>query len=96
MPEAAAVLIRFSSPLRKRTGGLDRFAVNGECVADALSALERQYPGILGGLLDAGGVLSPQIRIFLGAADIRMLEGLSTPLENDDILFITSVAGMPP
>lgn len=89
MPESAAVLIRFAVPLRQRAGGIDRVAVSGESVSAALEALERQHPGVLGSLLDPGGGLLPAVRVYLGAADIRMLDGLATRLENDDILFVT-------
>lgn len=97
MLETPAVLIRIPMPLRSYTGGSDMVAVNGENVADALSALGRQYPGILDRVLGDDGELRQLMNVYLGSANIRTLEGLGTPLEMDDILaIIPTVAGSMP
>lgn len=94
MPESAAVLIRIPTPLRGYTCGHDMVAVNGDSVAEALAALGRQHPGILERVLDNHGQLRQFVHIYLGAANIRTLQGLSTHLEMDDILaIIPAVAG---
>lgn len=87
-----AILIRIAIPLRAYTGGKRVVVVNGECVADALAALGRRHPGILARVLDDRGQLRQFIDVYLGAANIRTLKGLGTPLETDDILAITPAA----
>ncbi|MBS1190232.1 MAG: moeB [Rhodocyclaceae bacterium] len=97
MTESAAVLIRIPTPLRTYTAGADMVAVSGDNVADALTALGRQHPGILERVLDERGELRPFVNVYLGSANIRSLEGLGTPLEMDDILaIIPAVAGTIP
>lgn len=94
MLDTPAVLIRIPAPLRAYTGGADMVAVNGENVADALSALGRQHPGILDRVLGNDGELRQRVNVYLGSANIRSLDGLGTPLEMDDILAIVpTVAG---
>jgi molybdopterin converting factor small subunit len=81
-------------PARSYTAGADMVAVNGDSVADALTALDRQHPGILERVLDDRGELRQFVNVYLGSANIRTLEGLGTPLETDDILaIIPAVAG---
>lgn len=97
MPEPPAILIRIPSPLRCYTCGADMVAVNGDNVADALAALDRQHPGILERVLDDSGELLQFVHVFLGAANIRSMDGLCTHLETDDILaIIPAVAGGAP
>ncbi|HZX31863.1 MAG TPA: MoaD/ThiS family protein [Rhodocyclaceae bacterium] len=92
MTEPPAILIRIAASLRPYTGGAEVVVVNGECVADALIALGRQHPGILERVLDDHGQLRQFINVYLGAANIRTLEGLGTSLEADDILAILPAA----
>jgi molybdopterin converting factor small subunit len=92
MPELPAVLIRITGPLRNYTAGADMVAVSGKNVAHALQALGQQHPGILEGVLDDRGELRQFVNIYLGAANIRTMEGLGTPLEMDDILAIIPAA----
>lgn len=92
MHQSPAVLIRISPALRTYTCGVDWVAVTGENVAAALAALGRQHPGIADLVVDDGGELRHFVNIYLGAANIRTLEGLCTPLEMDDILAIIPVA----
>lgn len=92
MPESAAVLIRIPDPLRPFTAGANMVAVSGANVADALTALGRQHPGILEKVLNDRGELRQYVSIYLGCANIRTLKGLGTRLEMDDILAIIPAA----
>lgn len=92
MTDPPAILIRIETSLRTYTGGAEVAVVNGGCVADALAALGRLYPGILERVLDDHGQLRQFINVYLGAANIRTLKGLGTLLEADDILAILPAA----
>ncbi|MGE5492862.1 MAG: MoaD/ThiS family protein [Actinomycetota bacterium] len=92
MTDPPAILIRIETSLRPYTGGAEVAVVNGRCVADALTALGRLYPDILDRILDDRGQVRQFINVYLGAANIRSLEGLGTPLEADDILAILPAA----
>ncbi|RXZ43231.1 MoaD/ThiS family protein [Crenobacter cavernae] len=88
------VVIRIPTPLRGYTGGADEVAVEADTVAEALTRLAERYEGIAERILDADGQPRPFVNIFVGKADVRTLQGLSTPVsEGDVIAIVPAVAG---
>jgi molybdopterin converting factor small subunit len=88
------VLVRIPTPLRGYTRGADEVRVEGATVRDALASLGRKHAGILERVLDANGELRPFVNIFLGADDVRTLDGLATkPAEGAVLSIIPAVAG---
>ncbi len=59
-----------------------------------MQSLVAQHPALQPHLYNSQGTLRPFVNLFLGSENIRDLQGLDTPLaENDRILLIPSIAG---
>lgn len=87
-------VIKMPSPFRPYTQGLLQVTVQGQTVAEAILDLAAQYPALQPHLFNSQGGLRPFVNLFLGAANIKDLQGLDTPLQKDAVLrLVPSVAG---
>ena len=87
-------LIRMPTPLRSYVDGKSDIHVDGNTVADAMANLLTQYPAMKPHLTNSRGELRPFVNLFLGDNNIRDLQGLETPLGDEDrLLLIPSIAG---
>ena len=86
--------LRIPTPLRPYADGETEVAVQGADVGEALSDLVNQYPSLKKHLFNDGGDLRPFVNLFLGDEDVRHLQGIQTPLKEDDkLMIIPSIAG---
>ncbi|MBP1701674.1 MAG: cysO [Chloroflexi bacterium] len=86
--------LRIPTPLRAYTGGNNEITVSGNTVGDALNDLVTIYPALRPHLYNGEGSLRPFVNLFLGENNIKDLQGLATPVsENDRLLLIPSIAG---
>jgi molybdopterin converting factor small subunit len=86
--------IRIPTPLRAYTGGQNEITLGGETVAEVVNNLVNQYPSLKPHLFNETGALRPFVNLFLGENNINDLQGLATPLsENDRLMLIPSIAG---
>jgi molybdopterin converting factor small subunit len=91
------VHIRIPAPLRSYTRGADEVRVEGATVRDALASLGRAHAGILERVLDERGELRPFVNVYVGADDVRTLDGLATrPADGAVLSIIPAVAGGDP
>ena len=82
------------TPLRRVTQGQARVRAEGRTVEEALSALERRYPGLRDQLREPTGEVRRFINVFVNGAEIRSLQGSATPLrEDDEVSIIPAMAG---
>lgn len=89
-----SAVVRIPTPLRPLAGGHDEVAVDGATVREALDDLERRHAGFKARLVDDQGVVRRFVNVFLGAEDVRHLDGLDTPLPEDAVLSIVpAIAG---
>jgi molybdopterin converting factor small subunit len=85
--------IRIPTPLRAYAGGNKEVSTSGGTVREALADLTNQYPDLEKHLYNDGQLRS-FVNIFLGEEDIRYLDGVDTPIEDDTRLrIIPSIAG---
>lgn len=85
--------IRIPTPLRAYVSGQEYVSVSGQTVGDALGDLTRQYPEIEPHLFNEGRLRS-FVNVFLGDEDVRHLDGIDTPIQDDTkLLIIPSIAG---
>jgi len=88
------VVVRIPTPLRSYTKGADEVHATGATVAEVMSALGAMHQGLLERVLDAEGEPRQFVNIYLGARNVRALQGMSTPVgEGDVISIIPAVAG---
>ena len=82
------------TPLRRLTGGQSKIDASGADVGSLLRAVDVQYPGVAARVLDDDGNVKRFINIFLNDDEIRTLQGLDTPVqENDRVSIVPAMAG---
>lgn len=87
------VEIRIPPVLRADTAGERTVAVDGATVGEAIAALVGAHPALDGRVLHDGGVPA-FINVFLDGEDIRLLQGLETPVRpGAKVLLLPAVAG---
>jgi len=86
--------LRIPAPLRPYADGQGEFSMQAETVAEALNDVVSQYPALRQHLFADDGELRAFVNLFLNNEDIRHLQGIQTPLaENDKLILIPSIAG---
>jgi len=89
-----AVKVKIPSPLRQAVGGQSELEVNASNVVGVLEELDRHFPGFRARLVDEKGNLRRFITFYINGEDIRLKEGLATPLnDGDEVLILPAVAG---
>jgi len=85
--------IKIPTPLRAYTAGQAVITVRGATLSDVLTDLTQQHPGLKQHLFE-DGELRHFVNIFVGEDNARDLDGLETPVSEDDALrIIPSIAG---
>ncbi|MGQ9571607.1 MAG: ubiquitin-like small modifier protein 1 [Dehalococcoidia bacterium] len=89
-----SVTVRIPTPLRKITGDQDAVSANGGNLAQCIDSLEASYPGLKERLCDESGEIRRFVNIYVNGEDVRFLQGLATPLKDDDeVSIVPAVAG---
>ena len=88
-----AVEVRIPTILRTFTGGAKAVTAEGTSRQTVITRLAASYPGLGDRLLDDSG-LRRFINVYLNDEDVRFLDGLATPVaDNDSITILPAVAG---
>ncbi|MCA9687355.1 MAG: MoaD/ThiS family protein [Myxococcales bacterium] len=86
--------VRIPTPLRKYTEGKEDVVLAGATVRELLDALQTAHDGIGERIRDDKGEVRRFINVFVGDEDIRFMQGLDTPVgDNDEISIIPAIAG---
>ena len=89
-----SIAVKIPTILRTYTSGASDVTVSGTTLAEALSDLDAQYPGIGARVLDDEGKLRRFVNVYVNDDDVRFLENLSTPTpDGASISIIPAVAG---
>jgi sulfur-carrier protein len=89
--------IRIPTPMRRYTNGERLVTVTADTVATAIDELDRRYPGVRERLVDGEGQIHRFVTVFVGEEDVRLLQGLATPLdERAEVSIIPAMAGGAP
>jgi molybdopterin synthase sulfur carrier subunit len=86
--------IRIPTPMRRYTNGERLITVTAATLAAAIAELDRRFPGMKERLVDSDGQPHRFVSIFVGEDDVRLLQGLDTPLlEESEVSIIPAMAG---
>lgn len=86
--------IRIPTPMRRYTNGERLVSVSAATLAAAVDELDRRFPGVRERLVDAEGRLHHFVNIFVDEEDVRLLQGLATPLaDGTEVSIIPAMAG---
>lgn len=87
-------ILKIPTPLRQYTNGHAQVDVSGTNVEAAIRDLVEQYPALEQHLYNGNGEMRAFVNLFLGQDNIKDLQGLETPLNEEDTLrLIPSIAG---
>lgn len=86
--------IKIPTSLRQHTDGERELELAGETAGEVLTALLTRYPELNDHFYDENGKLRKFVNIALGKSNIKDLQGLDTPLQDDDTLrVLASISG---
>ena len=87
-------VFRIPGPLRNLSEGEATVPVQATDLRAAIDQLDARYPGFKGRLLDDAGEPRQFVNLFLNDEDVRLGQGLDSPLaEADEIAIVPAVAG---
>ncbi len=86
--------VKIPPVLRQHTGGSAEVEVAGTNVGDTLRALVSEHPGTERQLFSPEGELNRYVNVYLNDEDVRVLDGLDTPLsDTDTVVILPAMAG---
>lgn len=86
--------IKVPAPMKFYVDNQSEFEANGSTVAELLDEVVTRYPAFKPHLFDTGGGLRRYFNVFVNGTHIRDLDGMETPLrENDRVILMASAAG---
>ena len=80
--------VKIPPVLRSSTGGEKEVAAQGADVGEVLRALSEAHPDTKPQLFADDGQLNRYVNVYLNDEDVRVLDGLSTPVKAEDTLVI--------
>ena len=88
------VIVRIPTPLQRFTNDQPEVHLNATSVAELVTALETEYPGIQARLCDDSGRLRRFVNVYVNDEDIRFQQNEETALKDgDEVSIIPAIAG---
>jgi MoaD family protein len=86
--------VKIPPVLRRHTGGEAEVEVSGATVGEALRALVGAHSGTERQLFAEDGELNRYVNVYLNDEDVRVLDGLQTPVsDSDTVVILPAMAG---
>ena len=86
--------IRIPPVLRPSVGGEREVSADGSNVGEVLHALAMAHPETQSQLFGADGDLNRYVNVYLNDEDVRVREGLETPVSDaDTVVILPAMAG---
>jgi MoaD family protein len=86
--------VKIPPVLRSYTGGEKEVAADGSNVGEVLRSLAERHPDTERQLFGDDGSLNRYVNVYLNDEDVRVLEGLDTPVaDNDTVVILPAMAG---
>jgi MoaD family protein len=86
--------VKIPPVLRAQTDGEAEVPAEGATVGDVLRALAAAHPGTRTQLFAEAGDLNRYVNIYLNDEDVRVLDGLETPVSAaDTVVILPAMAG---
>ncbi|MBA2429745.1 MAG: MoaD/ThiS family protein [Thermoleophilaceae bacterium] len=87
-------VVKIPPVLRSYTGGEKEVPAEGSSVGQVLTALAERHPDTRGQLFGEDGALNRFVNVYLNDEDVRVLDGLDTPVtERDTVVILPAMAG---
>ncbi len=86
--------VKIPPVLRASTGGEKEVSAEGSNVGEVLRALAGEHPDTERQIFSAEGELNRYVNVYLNDEDVRVLDGLDTPVkESDTLVILPAMAG---
>jgi sulfur-carrier protein len=86
--------VKIPPVLRSSTGGEKDVSADGGTVGEVLRALAQEHPATESQLFSEEGQLNRYVNVYLNDEDVRVLDGLETPVtDSDTIVILPAMAG---
>jgi sulfur-carrier protein len=86
--------VKIPPVLRSSTGGESQVEAGGSTVGEVMNALAEQHPATKSQLFSEDGELNRYVNVYLNDEDVRVLDGLETPVkESDTLVILPAMAG---
>jgi molybdopterin converting factor small subunit len=87
-------VVRFPAVMKYYVNNQTEFPVSAATAGELIAKIIDQYPAVRVHLVDANGRLRRHFNVFVNGTHIRDLQGLDTPLrEEDRVILMASAAG---
>ena len=87
-------IVRFPAVMKYYVDNQSEFSVSASTAGELIEKITEQYPSVKFHLVDAEGKLRRHFNIFVNGTHIRDLNGMETPLkEEDKVILMASAAG---
>jgi len=87
-------IVKMPAPMRYYVNNQAEVPLRGDTVRALVDDLVLTYPGIKAHILDSSGNLRRYVNLFVNQENIRDLDGLDTPLGEDDrVILLPSISG---
>ena len=80
--------VKIPPVLRASTGGEKEVSADGGTVGEVLRVLAQEHPATESQLFSEEGQLNRYVNVYLNDEDVRVLDGLDTPVKDSDTLVI--------
>jgi sulfur-carrier protein len=86
--------VKIPPVLRASVGGEKEVAAAGESVGEVLRSLSEAHPQTQSQIFSPDGDLNRYVNVYLNDEDVRVLDGLDTPVgEGDTLVILPAMAG---
>jgi molybdopterin synthase sulfur carrier subunit len=86
--------VKIPPVLRNSVGGEKEVSAEGSDVGAVLNALVEAHPDTRSQIFSAEGDLNRYVNVYLNDEDVRVLDGLDTPVgETDSLVILPAMAG---
>jgi MoaD family protein len=86
--------VKIPPVLRASVGGEREIQADGSTVGEVLRTLAEQHPSTREQLFGEDGQLNRYVNVYLGDEDVRVLDGLETPVsDGDSLMILPAMAG---
>lgn len=86
--------VLFPAVMKYYVNNQAEFSISARTIQDLIEQIVHEYPTVKFHLLDSDGQLRRHFNIFVNGIHIRDLNGMKTPLKEDDkVILMASAAG---
>ena len=87
-------IVKIPPVLRNSTGGAKEVDADGANVGEVLRSVATEHPETERQLFSEDGQLNRYVNVYLNDEDVRVLDGLETPVsESDTVVILPAMAG---